>query len=121
LSGTVLVVDNEAFNVDLVKTILTRAGFKVISANSGKKAISMVKKRNPDLVLMDVQLPEMDGLETTRRLMGDPATRAVKVLAFSALAMPSDIDKALEAGCVGYITKPVGARELIEKVKAHIG
>lgn len=120
MSKVVLVVDNQPFNVDLVKTILTRGGFKVISADSGLKAIDVVKKKKPDLVLMDVQLPGMDGLESTRRIMAEPANAGTKIVAFSALAMPADKKKALKAGCIGYITKPVGARDLIDKVKGFL-
>lgn len=116
----ILVVDNQEFNVDLVRTVLTRGGFEVIAAVSGVEAIEMVKVRKPDLVLMDLQLPEMDGLETTRRLLEDPKCKGVKVVAFSALAMTADRERALEAGCIGYITKPIGARDLIAEVKSYL-
>lgn len=119
--NTVLVVDNEPFNVDLVKTILQKGGFNVQSVGSGDKALEAVKRKKPDLVLMDLQLPGMDGMETTRRMLADPATSDVKVVAFSALAMPQDRKEALKAGCIGYITKPIGARELIDAVSGYIG
>lgn len=115
-----LVVDNQPFNVDLVRTILKHGGYKVVSAGSGPQAITMAKRYKPDLVLMDLQLPEMDGFETTRMLMADSETSSVKVVAFSALAMATDLKRALKAGCVGYITKPVGAKELIAAVKGFI-
>lgn len=114
---TILVVDNEVFNVDLVSTILTRGGFQVKSAGSGDEAIRKIRRSKPDLVLMDLQLPGMDGLEATKRIVADPKTKDVKVVAFSALAMPSDRARAMKAGCAGYITKPVGARELIDQIK----
>ncbi|MEO7804656.1 MAG: response regulator [Actinomycetota bacterium] len=120
MSGTVLVVDNLQFNVDLVKTILKHGGYKVISAGSGSQAMTMAKKYKPDLVLMDLQLPEIDGFEITRMLKANPETSSVKVVAFSALAMAADRKKALKAGCIGYITKPVGARELLGAVKGFI-
>ncbi|MCA1838819.1 MAG: response regulator [Actinomycetota bacterium] len=113
---TVLVVDNEPFNVDLVTTILTKGGFVVKSAGSGDEALKKIKRSKPDLVLMDLQLPGMDGLEATRTIVSDPETKDVKVVAFSALAMPSDRARALKAGCVAYITKPVGARQLIDHI-----
>lgn len=118
---TVLVVDNEPFNVDLVKTILQKAGFRVKSVDSGDKAIKAVKRDPPDLVLMDLQLPGMDGLETTRRMLAEPKSAGVKVVAFSALAMPQDRKEALQAGCVGYITKPIGAKDLIAAVRGYVG
>ena len=118
---TVLVVDNEPFNLDLVQTILARGGFDVITATSGAESIDLVRQRRPALVLMDLQLPEMDGLEAARRIIADPASGGVKVVAYSAMVMPADRERALEAGCVGFIAKPVGARELIALVSGYLG
>lgn len=120
MSKTVLVVDNQAVHLDLVSTILKRGGFKVMTASTGPVAIDLASKSHPDLILMDLQLPEMDGLEATRRILGDPKTKDLKIVAFSALAMTSDQKRALKAGCIGYISKPVGARELIEAVKGFL-
>ncbi len=120
MNETVLVVDNQPFNVDLVRTILKHGGYKVIAASSGLEALAMAKRHKPALILMDLQLPEMDGFEATRQLLADPATSSSRVVAFSALAMPADQKKALKAGCIGYITKPVGARDLIKAVKGFI-
>ena len=117
---TVLVVDNEPFNLDLVQTVLVRGGFDVITAKSGAESIDLVRDRRPDLVLMDLQLPEMDGLEATRRIMADPTSGGVKVVAYSAMVMPADRERALDAGCVGFIAKPVGARELIALVSGYL-
>ena len=118
---TVLVVDNEPFNLDLVQTILARGGFDVITATSGAESIDLVRQRRPALVLMDLQLPEMDGLEAARRIIADSASGGVKVVAYSAMVMPADRERALEAGCVGFIAKPVGARELIALVAGYLG
>jgi CheY-like chemotaxis protein len=117
---TVLVVDNEPFNLDLVQTVLVRGGFNVITATSGAESIDLVREQQPDLVLMDLQLPEMDGLEATRRIVADPDLGGVKVVAYSAMVMPADRDRALDAGCVGFIAKPVGARELITLVSGYL-
>jgi two-component system, cell cycle response regulator DivK len=116
----VLVVDNEPFNRDLVQTILSRGGFTVLTAESGAQSIDLVRDQHPDLVLMDLQLPEMDGLETTRRIVADPATSGVKVVAYSASVMTSDRERAIAAGCIGFIPKPVGARELIALVSGYL-
>lgn len=116
----VLVVDNEPFNRDLVQTILSRGGYTVLTAESGAESLTIVRDRRPDLVLMDLQLPEMDGLETTRRIVADPAASGVKVVAYSASVMPADRERAMEAGCIGFIPKPVGARELIALVSGYL-
>jgi CheY-like chemotaxis protein len=117
---TVLVVDNEPFNLDLVRTILTRGGFNVITASSGAESIDLVREHRPDLVLMDLQLPELDGLETTRRILADPACAGARIVAYSAMVMPADRQRAIEAGCTGFIAKPVGARELINLVTGFL-
>lgn len=117
---TVLVVDNEPFNTDLVRTILTKGGFRVLSANSGNEALTSVKANRPALVLMDLGLPGMDGFETTRRLLQEPENVQLKIIAFSASAADEDITHALDVGCIDYIAKPIGARDLIDKVKAHL-
>jgi DNA-binding response OmpR family regulator len=119
--NVVLIVDNEPFNTDLVKTILTKGGFKVISANSGREALNAVKSKRPALVLMDLGLPGMDGFEITRQLLEKPENDELKVIAFSASAADEDRVHAFDAGCIDYIAKPIGARELIDKVKAHLG
>jgi CheY-like chemotaxis protein len=118
--AVVLIVDNEPFNTDLVKTILKKGGFKVISANSGKEALSAVKTKRPALVLMDLGLPGMDGFEITRKLLEEPENGELKVIAFSASAADEDRAHAFDAGCIDYIAKPIGARDLIEKVRAHL-
>lgn len=120
VAGTVLVVDNQPAHLDLAMTILTRGGFKVLTAATGEEAIATVAKKKPDLVLMDMQLPEMDGLEVTRRILDDPKTKKTKIVAFSALAMAEDRERARKAGCIGYIAKPVGARELIDEVNKYL-
>lgn len=119
-SRTVLVVDNEPFNTDLVKTILTKGGFRVLSANSGSEALTSVKANRPALILMDLGLPGMDGFEITRRLLEEPSNGGLKIIAFSASAADEDRTRALDAGCIDYISKPIGARDLIDKVKSHL-
>ena len=116
----VLIVDNEPFNTDLVKTILTKGGFRVVSANSGNEALSAVKTNRPALVLMDLGLPGMDGFETTQRLLEDPGNGGLKIIAFSASAADEDRTHAMDVGCIDYIAKPIGARDLIDKVRAHL-
>lgn len=117
---TVLVVDNEPFNVDLVSTILSKGGFNVVSAASGAEAIRKARRLHPAVILMDLHLPGMDGFETTKKLLSDPKVGETKVIAFSALAETEGAARAQKAGCSGYITKPVGARQLIDAINIHI-
>lgn len=119
--GTVLVVDNDPFNLDLVTMILRRGGFKVLRAASGPEVLEVCSKHRPDLILMDIQLPGVDGLEVTRRLRADPKTGDLRIIAFSSFDLPETRIKAIDAGCEDYITKPISARDLIEVVKQHLG
>lgn len=118
---TVLVVDDDVFNLELVATILERGGYDVVGTASGGEALELAATLMPSLVLMDLQLPGMDGLEVTRRLLESPRTSRLKIVAYSAMAMPDDIEAAMRAGCSAYITKPIGARQLIETVRSEIG
>jgi len=108
----VLLVDDNDSNLEMISTYLRIKGCEVRTANSGLKAISMVGEARPDIVLMDVQMPEMDGLETTRRLREDPALRLIPIIAVTALAMPGDREQCLEAGMDDYLSKPLGLKEL---------
>lgn len=117
---TVLVVDNEPFTTDLVKTILTKGGFNVFSANSGSEALEAVRTQRPSIILMDLGLPGMDGFEITRRLLEADEQSELKIIAFSASAADEDRIHALEVGCIDYIAKPIGARALIDKVRFHL-
>jgi len=116
----ILVVEDSPDIRVLIRMLLEAAGHDVLTASDGRAGVDKARSERPDLVLMDLQLPEMDGLETTRRLLEDPKCKGVKVVAFSALAMTADRERALEAGCIGYITKPIGARDLIAEVKSYL-
>jgi CheY-like chemotaxis protein len=104
--ATVLLVEDHPMNRKLFRDIL-EFQFTVVEAESAEAALEQLKSRTPDLILLDIQLPGMDGLSLVRRLKGDPARASVPVVALSAHAMPHDIEQAREAGCVDYITKPI--------------
>ena len=106
-----LVEDNES-NLEMLSTYLRIRGCEVVAARTGSEAIALARAQRPDIVLMDVQMPEMDGLETTRRLRADPALRRTPIIALTALAMPGDRERCLEAGMDDYLSKPVGLKEL---------
>jgi CheY-like chemotaxis protein len=123
-SNAVLIVDDTPVNLKLVRVLLSRQGFDVRTANTAEEALELAQTFRPALVLADIQLPGMDGLEMTRRLKAAPETRDTVVLALTAFAMKGDEEKAFEAGCDGYITKPIDTRtfpDLIRKylAKAH--
>ena len=102
-----LVVDDSAINIDLAAFVLRAQGFVVDSASSADQAIVRARSFLPDVILMDIQMPEVDGLEAVRRLRSDPMIRDVVVIAFTAYAMKGDEQKLRAAGCDGYIAKPI--------------
>ena len=108
----VLLVEDNAGNLEMLSDYLRMRGFQVQTARNGREALSMVRGQVPDLILMDVQMPEMDGLEATRRLRADSALRVTPIIALTALAMPGDRERCLDAGMDDYLSKPVGLREL---------
>ena len=116
MSKILLVEDNE-MNRDMLSRRLKRKGFDVILAEDGQQGVDQATAEAPDLILMDLSLPVMDGWEATRTLKADEATRAIPVVALTAHAMSTDRDKALEAGCDAYETKPVELPRLIETME----
>ena len=116
MSKILLVEDNE-MNRDMLTRRLERKGFEVVIAVDGQAGVDMATTANPDLVLMDLSLPVMDGWEATRHIKADPATQSIPVIALTAHAMAGDEQKALEAGCDGYDTKPVNLNRLLDKIE----
>jgi two-component system cell cycle response regulator DivK len=114
----ILYVEDNDDNVYMLKNRLGRAGFTVIVAANGLQGIAMANSEQPDLILMDLTLPDIDGEEATRRLKADPATKHIPVLALTANAMSADRDRAIAAGCDDFDTKPVEMPRLLEKIKA---
>jgi CheY-like chemotaxis protein len=117
----ILYVEDNDDNVYVVKNRFTRAGHTVLVAVDGLQALDMARADQPDLILMDLSLPEMDGWEATRRLKASPDTRDIPVIALSAHAMAGDREKALAAGCDDYDTKPVDFARLRAKMDALLG
>jgi two-component system cell cycle response regulator DivK len=113
----ILYVEDNDDNVYMLRGRLTRAGFEVAVATDGEQGVAMAASEAPDLILMDLSLPVLDGWEATRRLKGAPATRPIPVIALSAHAMEGDRAKALAAGCDDYDTKPVDFARLLEKIR----
>ncbi|HVR42365.1 MAG TPA: response regulator [Thermoanaerobaculia bacterium] len=121
MSGAViLVVDDNATNLKLVADVLASEGFRILRAIDAESAQGIIRRTPPDLILMDIALPGMDGLTLTRLLKADPATRHIVVVALTASAMKEDELAARAAGCDGYITKPVDTRALPSSVAGYL-
>jgi CheY-like chemotaxis protein len=114
----ILLVEDNEMNRDMLSRRLIRKGYEVTIAVDGGQGLEMAQKTAPDLVLLDMSLPVLDGWEVARRLKADAATQAVPVIALTAHAMAGDREKALEAGCDDYDTKPIDLPRLLEKVEA---
>ena len=113
----ILLVEDNEMNRDMLSRRLVRRGFEVLIAENGQSGVDLTVSERPDLVLMDMSLPVMDGWEATRRLKADPNTSGIPIIALSAHAMASDRDLALEAGCDDYDSKPVDLTRLVRKIE----
>ena len=117
----VLLVEDNEMNRDMLSRRLIRRGFQVVFAMDGQQGIDLARSERPDIILMDMSLPVIDGWEATRRLKADDATRSVPVIGLTAHAMSGDREKAIEAGCNDYDTKPVELDRLIGKIERLLG
>lgn len=120
MSASILVVDDQPVNMKLAVTLLRHEGYAVSQAVDAETAFTMIKLSPPNLVLLDLQLPGMDGLSLARLVRADEATRHVRMVALTAHAMASDIEDALAAGCDGCITKPIDTRKFPHQVAAFL-
>jgi two-component system, cell cycle response regulator DivK len=121
MSGTrILVVEDNDRNLKLVRDVLVHAGFVVVEARSGEQGVTLARKSPPDLVLMDLGLPGIDGAEALRLLRGSPATAEVPVVAVTAYAMPEDRERSRAAGFDGYLTKPLDVLALPGQVRRYL-
>ncbi len=116
----ILIVDDNPVNLKLIRVLLSSEGYDVRTATDAEEAMASLESFQPRLILMDLQLPGMDGLELTRRLKADPATRDTIILALTAYAMKGDEEKALNAGCDGYLAKPIDTRALPGVVEEYV-
>jgi two-component system cell cycle response regulator DivK len=117
----VLVVEDNERNLKLVRDVLQYAGYQVLSASTGEEGVELAKSASPDVILMDLQLPGIDGMEALRRIRGTPATANVPVVAVTAFAMRDDRDRAIDAGFDGYVEKPLSVRDLPHQVRQFLG
>ena len=113
---TILIVDDNPVNLKLIRVLLSGAGYDVRTAGDAEEASRVLQELRPRMILMDIQLPGIDGLELTRRLKSDPVTRDITILGLTAYAMKGDEEKILAAGCDGYIAKPIQYKSFLEEV-----
>lgn len=116
----ILIVEDNAMNRALLMAILKPEGYELLTAENGQIGVDMATRELPDLILMDVMLPVMNGYDATRKIKANPATRHIPIVAVTANAVPTERDRALDAGCDGYITKPVDTRALPNQVKLFL-
>jgi two-component system cell cycle response regulator DivK len=116
----ILIVEDTEDNRQIMRDLLTGAGFDLIEAHDGGAGVTMANEHKPDLILMDFQLPVLDGYEATRRIKANPATRNIPIIAVTSYALSGDEAKAIEVGCSGYIAKPFSPRKLLAKVREFL-
>jgi len=116
----ILVVEDEEDNRQILRDLLTKAGYEMTEAVNGEEALAEVARQRPDLILMDIHLPVMDGYETTRRIRIKPDLKSVPIIAVTSYALAGDESKALASGCDAYVSKPYSPRQLLEKIREYL-
>jgi len=117
MAKTILIVEDEPRNLKLLRDLLQRFGYETLEATDGEQGVELASARIPNLILMDIMMPKMDGLEATRIIKTDPKTKHIPIIALTSFAMKGDRERTLEAGCDRYIAKPIDIQEVIEAVE----
>jgi two-component system, cell cycle response regulator DivK len=121
MAKRILIVEDQPDNRRILRDLLKSAGFDLVEAVDGEEALTFARVHRPDLILMDIQLPVMDGYEATRRLKADAELAAIPIIVITSYALSGDEQKARAAGCDGYVTKPFSTRKLLAQVRDHLG
>ena len=121
MSKKILVVEDAEDNRQILRDLFSMAGYDMIEARDGAEGVAKASEHKPDLILMDIQMPVMDGYEATRLIKADPALKAIPVIAVTSYALSGDEEKARTAGCDGHIAKPFSPRQMLAKVREIIG
>jgi two-component system cell cycle response regulator DivK len=121
MSKTVLIVEDNELNMKLFHDLLEAHGYQIVATRNGIEALDLARKHQPDLVLMDIQLPEVSGLEVTKWLKDDPQLKAIPVVAITAFAMKGDEVRIREGGCEAYLSKPISVGKFVETVRHFLG
>jgi two-component system cell cycle response regulator DivK len=116
----ILVVEDQEDNRQILRDLLANAGYDMIEAEDGEAALVQASSQHPDLILMDIQLPLLDGYEATRRIKADPATQAIPIIVVTSYALSGDEEKARAAGCDAYVAKPYSPRALLAKIREYV-
>jgi len=120
MSKRILVIEDQEDNRQIVRDLVTASGYELIEATTGEEGLEVAARERPDLILMDIQLPGIDGYEVTRRIKADPQMRRIPIIAVTSYALSGDDKKAFAAGCDGYVTKPFSPRLLLAKIKEYL-
>lgn len=116
----ILIIEDNEQNLYLATFILEKSGYAVIASRSGPEGIALAGQQRPALILLDIQLPEMDGYQVARQLTSEPATAAIPIVAVTSYAMVGDKEKALASGCTGYIEKPINPETFVREIEKHL-
>jgi two-component system cell cycle response regulator DivK len=121
MANRILIVEDNELNMKLFHDLLAAHGFEILEARNGRDALEMVKADRPDLIIMDIQLPEMSGLYVTKTIKSDPKLRAIPIIAVTAFAMKGDEEHIRAHGCEAYLSKPISIDKFLETVRTYIG
>lgn len=120
MTKTILIVEDNELNLKLFRDLLKANGFNTVETNEGIEAVGLARNAKPDLIIMDIQLPEISGLDITRKIKSDPEMKHIPVIAVTAFAMKDDEDKILQAGCEAYLSKPIAIDQFLNTVRRFI-
>ena len=120
MGKTILIVEDEPRNLKLLRDLLQRFGYEILEALDGEQGVKLAGEKIPDLILMDIMMPKMDGLEATRIIKADTKTKHIPIIALTSYAMKGDREKTIEAGCDGYIAKPIDIKEVLKAIEHYL-
>jgi two-component system cell cycle response regulator DivK len=120
MAHTILIVEDNELNMKLFNDLLEAHGYTTVTTRDGTKALDLTREHKPNLILMDIQLPEVSGLDVTRQIKAEDDLKSIPVIAVTAFAMKGDEDKIRECGCEGYVSKPISIASFIETIKSHL-
>jgi two-component system cell cycle response regulator DivK len=120
MTKTILIVEDEPRNLKLLHDLLQRFGYEILEAPDGELGVKLAGEKIPDMILMDIMMPKMDGLEATRIIKADEKTKYIPIIALTSYAMKGDREKTIEAGCDGYIAKPIDIKEVLKAIEHYL-